>query len=142
VTPPLQAFPARGVSRYERAGYRLENVLFESFPGWEVNATVYVPLDYAPPFPAVIIPVGHSGKQFASYQLPAQYFARAGYLAVTFDPPGQAGEKQTGNDHFVDGVRCYLVGQTSSRYFRRAMRSAAWIMSSPAPTWTRSAGSR
>jgi pimeloyl-ACP methyl ester carboxylesterase len=64
----------------------------------------------------VIIPVGHSGKQFKSYQLTAQFFARCGYLAVTFDPPGQASEKQPGNDHFVDGVRCYLVGQTYSRY--------------------------
>ena len=111
---PLQA---REVSCFEKDGYRLENVLFESFPGWEVNATVYVPTTWAPPFPAVIIPVGHSGKQFASYQLPAQLCARCGYLAVLFDPPGQAGEKQPGNDHFIDGVRCYLVGETSSRYF-------------------------
>ena len=123
---------AREVSRFDRAGYRLENVLFESFPGWEVNATVYVPLDYAPPFPAVIIPVGHSGKQFDSYQLPAQYFTRAGYLALTFDPPGQAGEKQTGNDHFTDGVRCYLVGQTSSRYFvGDALRCVDYVISRP-----------
>jgi len=123
---------AREVSRFDRAGYRLENLLFESFPGWEVNATVYVPLDYSPPFPAVIIPVGHSGKQFDSYQLPAQYFARAGYLAVTFDPPGQAGEKQTGNDHFTDGVRGYLVGQTSSRYFvGDALRCVDYVISRP-----------
>lgn len=105
------------VSSFEKNGYRLENVLFDSFPGWQVNATVYVPLDFKPPFPAVVVPVGHSGKQFAAYQLPAQFFARAGYLAVLFDPPGQAGEKQPGNDHFVDGVRCYLVGESSSRYF-------------------------
>lgn len=108
---------AERVSRFIKRGYCIENVLFESFPGWQVNATVYVPLEYQPPFPGVVIPVGHSGKQFASYQLPAQYFARCGYLAVLFDPPGQAGEKQRGNDHFIDGVRCYVVGETSSRYF-------------------------
>ncbi|MGC9349421.1 MAG: acetylxylan esterase [Anaerolineae bacterium] len=111
---PVDATP---VSHFDKDGYRLENVLFESFPGWQVNATVYVPLDYEPPFPAVVIGVGHSGKQFESYQLPAQLFARSGYLAVVFDPPGQASEKQPGNDHFRDGVRCYLVGETSSRYF-------------------------
>ena len=111
---PLHATP---VSQFDKRGYRLENVLFDSYPGWQVNATVYVPLDYAPPFPAVVIPVGHSGKQFESYQLPAQYFARCGYVAVLFDPPGQAGEKQPGNDHFRDGVRCYLTGETSSQYF-------------------------
>ena len=113
-SPPLQVTP---VSQFEKHGYRIENVLFDSFPGWQVNASVYVPLDFAPPYPAVVIPVGHSGKQFESYQLPAQYFARSGYLAVLFDPPGQMSERQTGNDHFVDGVRCYLTGQTSSRYF-------------------------
>lgn len=112
-TPP----ETRMVSSFEKEGYRIENVLFDSFPGWEVNATVYVPLNFQPPFRAVVVPVGHSGKQFPNYQLPCQYFARAGYLAITFDPPGQAGEKQTGNDHFRDGVRSYLVGETSSRYF-------------------------
>ncbi len=111
------AVQARVISTYEKPGYRLENVLFDSFPRWEVNATVYIPTEHKPPFPAVIIPVGHSGKQFESYQLSAQFFARCGYLAVTFDPPGQSSEKKPGNDHFVDGVRCYLVGQTSSRYF-------------------------
>jgi dienelactone hydrolase len=105
------------VSSFTHQGFRIENVLFDTYPGWQVNATVYVPTDFPPPFPVVIVPVGHSGKQFESYQLPCQYFARAGYLAICFDPPGQAGEKQSGNDHFNDGVRDYLLGQTSSRYF-------------------------
>lgn len=105
------------VSEFQHAGFRLENVLFETYPGWEVNATVYVPTEHQPPYPTVIVPVGHSGKQFESYQLPCQYFARAGYLAICFDPPGQRSEKRPGNDHFNDGVRDYLIGQTSSRYF-------------------------
>lgn len=111
---PVQA---HCVSSFDKEGYRIENLLFDSFPGWQVNATVYVPRNGTPPFPAVVVPVGHSGKQFESYQLPCQFFARAGYVAITFDPPGQSSEKQPGNDHFVDGVRCYPVGETSSRYF-------------------------
>ena len=117
VGPSSAPVHATQVSTFDKGGYRLENVLFDSFLGWQVNATVYVPLDFRPPFPAVVVPVGHSGKQFENYQLPAQFFARCGYLAVLFDPPGQASEKQEGNDHFVDGVRCYLVGETSSQYF-------------------------
>lgn len=112
--PPPEAI---AVSRFGHDGFRIENVLFESFPGWQVNATVYVPTTGPGPFPAVVVPVGHSGKQFASYQLPCQYFARAGYIAVCFDPPGQAGEKRPGNDHFNDGVRDYLLGRCSCRYF-------------------------
>ncbi len=105
------------VSSFSYDGYRTENVLFETYPGWQVNATVYLPANSAPPFPVVVVPVGHSGKQFANYQLPCQYFARSGFMAICFDPPGQASEKQPGNDHFNDGVRDYLIGQTSSRYF-------------------------
>ena len=88
----------REVSRFEKNGYRIENHLFTSFPGWEVNATVYRPSDFDPPFPAIVVPVGHSGKQFESYQLPCQFFARCGFLTITFDPPGQLSEKQPGND--------------------------------------------
>jgi len=112
-----EAIQPRLVSRHERRGYTLENVLFCSWPGWEVNATVYVPMNLPPPYPPVVLSVGHSGKQFASYQLPAQLLAHCGYLVITYDPPGQAGEKRPGNDHFGDGVRPYLVGQTSARYF-------------------------
>lgn len=109
----------RPVSRHEREHYTVENVLFESLPGLDVNASVYLPLEEAhpKPWPAVVIPVGHSAKTRESYQKPAQYFARSGFVAVTFDPPGMGGEKHTGNDHFRDGVRCYLTGHSSNRYF-------------------------
>lgn len=109
----------RAVSRHERPHYVIENVLFESLPGWDVNASVYLPLaeTFPPPWPAVVIPVGHSTKTGESYQVPAQVFARLGYVAITFDPPGMSGEKQAGNDHFRDGVRCYLTGHSSNRYF-------------------------
>ncbi len=106
----------RVVSTYETRHCRIENVLFESFPGWEVNASVFVPHGKGP-FPAVVIPVGHSGKQYRSYQIPAQAFASLGYVAVLFDPPGQSSEKQPGNDHFYDGVRTFLTGYSSQRYF-------------------------
>ena len=110
---PLKTRP---VSTFETRHGRIENVLFESFPGWEVNASVFVPHGEGP-FPAVVIPVGHSGKQYDNYQIPAQAFAKLGYLAVLFDPPGQDSEKKPGNDHFYDGVRTFLTGCSSSRYF-------------------------
>lgn len=125
---------ARLVSRHERPGYVVENVLFESLPGWEVNASVYLPdaRTWAPPWPAIIVPVGHSSKTGESYQIPAQVFARLGYVAVTFDPPGMGGEKQGHNDHFVDGVRCYLTGWSSNRFFvADALRCVDYVASRP-----------
>jgi hypothetical protein len=116
-SPPTAAVGPRRSAAGTGAGFRYENWLFESHPGWEVNATLYLPADLPPPYPPIVVPVGHSGKQFAAYQRPCQYFARAGLAALVFDPPGVAGEKQRGNDHFCDGVRCHLTGDTSSRYF-------------------------
>jgi dienelactone hydrolase len=124
------ALNVRVVSRHDRGDYRIENVLYESLPGWDVNATLFLPnpAKFAPPWPAIVLPVGHSGKQFESYQIPAQVFARSGYLALLFDPPGQAGEKRAGNDHFRDGVRCYLTGSTSQRFFvLDALRSIDYL---------------
>jgi len=111
----------------------LEDVIFESWPGWEVNASVYLPLasQYPPPWTPIIMPVGHGPKTGDHTQIPAQVFARCGYLVITFDPPG-FGEKAAGNDHFVDGVRCYLTGTTSQRFFLLdALRSIDYAASRP-----------
>ncbi|MFP4441625.1 MAG: alpha/beta hydrolase family protein [Spirochaetia bacterium] len=119
---PMPAGPKGGplktqlVSRFHLPDCTVENLLFDSFPGWKVNGTVFIPKGKGP-FPAVVIPVGHSGKQFANYQISARAFASLGFIAITFDPPGQASEKQAGNDHFHDGVRCYLTGHAFNRYF-------------------------
>lgn len=109
----------RPVSRYEFPLFSLENVLFESFPGWDVNGSLFLPdaKRFPPPWRAIVIPVGHSSKTRKNYQIPAQAFARMGFAAILFDPPGMASEKQGGNDHFVDGVRTYLTGYSSNRYF-------------------------
>ena len=126
---PLQP---RVVSTGRGPGFRIENVLFESHPGWEVNATVFLPADLPPPYPPIVVSVGHSAKTKPSYQLPCQYFARAGFAAITYDPPGMAGEKRPGNDHFGDGVRCYLTGDTSNRYFvGDALRCADYLLARP-----------
>ena len=78
----------REVSTHIFPEFRIENVLFESLPGWEVNATVYLPKESGV-YPGVVCPTGHSNKSEASYQHPAQVFARNGYVAVCFDPPGE-----------------------------------------------------
>lgn len=125
-------FKARVVGSGQGPGFRYENILFESHPGWEVNATLFLPADLPPPYAPVIMSVGHSAKTRPSYQLPCQYLACAGFAALTYDPPGMAGEKQPGNDHFADGVRCYLTGETSSRYFvGDALRAVDYLLTRP-----------
>lgn len=106
----------RTVSRHDLGAYRIENVLFESLPGWEVNASLYLPAEPGV-YPAVVCPTGHSNKLGPSYQQPAQVFARNGYLALSFDPPGAGGEIAQLNDHFTNGLVGYLTGLWSQSHF-------------------------
>src|SRR5688500_5180662 len=125
------------VSRHERRHHAVENVLFESLDGWQVNATLFLPRVPSaggdpPRFPAVVVPCGHSSKAHPAHQLPAQVFARAGYAAIAFDPPAQGGEKAAGNDHFRDGPRCHAVGDTPQRYsVADALRAMDYLASRP-----------
>jgi len=76
---------------FSRAGYRVENVVFESLPGFHVTANLYIPTGAPGPFPAVLGVAGHStnGKASATYQHAWISFARRGYVVLAFDPPGQ-----------------------------------------------------
>lgn len=116
--PANGAMRARLVSQASYAGFSIENVIFESLAGCWVNATVWKPdpRRWAPPWRAIITPVGHNGKYHPSEQHPPQVFAANGFLAVSFDPPG-FGEKAAGNNHFEDGVRLYLGGHNPLAFF-------------------------
>lgn len=106
----------RIVSKFEFEDFRIENVLFESLPGWEVNGTVYLPKQEGI-YPGVVCPTGHSTKTGKDYQRSAQVFARNGYIAISFDPPGCAGEIAHLNDHFTNGLIGYLTGFWSQTHF-------------------------
>ena len=49
-------------SRRSFDGYSVENVAFESVPGYFVTGNLYRPLHVAPPYAAIISPHGHTGK--------------------------------------------------------------------------------
>ncbi|HND62011.1 MAG TPA: hypothetical protein PLB90_11075 [Opitutaceae bacterium] len=111
--------------------FSFENLLVESLPGAWMNVTVWKPdpRRWAPPWPTVVTPVGHNSKRTPNEQYPPQVFAANGYLAVSFDPPG-FGEKAPGNDHFVDGVRGYVVGQNPLVFFLAdALRAVDYVLS-------------
>lgn len=106
----------RVINREEFENFNIENVLFESMEGWEVNATVYLPKGNGP-FPGVICPTGHSSKTRENYQRSAQVFAMNGYMVVSFDPPGVVGELAYMNEHFTNGLIGYLTGIWSNSHF-------------------------
>lgn len=129
--PERSPLNSRTTGRFERDGYLLEKVVYESRPGVFVTANLYVPKTGKPPYPATLFQMGHSGlgKAYAPYQKCCQSLARLGYVVLAFDPMGQ-GERigypdESGvntklesidEEHSIPGRQMMLLGDTASRY--------------------------
>ena len=110
----------------ERDTYRIEKVIFESRPNFQVTANLYIPKVGTGPFPGVVGSCGHSsnGKAAEAYQSFAQGLARLGYVCLIFDPIGQGERLQYLQDdtksrvgvgvseHIHAGNQQFLVGES------------------------------
>jgi cephalosporin-C deacetylase-like acetyl esterase len=94
--PDKTPLNARVTKVVERDAYQIENVLFESRPGFLVSANLYVPKRRRFPLPGVVGSCGHSanGKAIDTYQSFCQGLARLGYVVLIFDPIGQGERMQ------------------------------------------------
>lgn len=141
---PLEA---KTVGSFERDGYRVEKILYQSRPRFYIPANLYIPTAGAPPYPAVLFQMGHSdnGKAYLSYQRCCQGLARLGYVVLAFDPMGQ-GERvyypngagthtrlgSSDDEHTVPGKQMLLLGDTCTRLqVWDAIRSLDYLASLP-----------
>ena len=122
--PERCALNGRVTGRIEKDGYAIEKVLFESRPGFHVTAHLFLPTaaKYAAPFPAVVVPCGHSseeGKWGSGYQRIGVMGAREGFAVLIYDPidQGERRQKRDGakswssvDEHNAVGVRAMLLG--------------------------------
>ena len=94
--PEKTPLKPRVVKVVDRDAYKIENVLFESRPGFLVSANLYIPKGRAFPLPGVVASCGHSanGKAIETYQSFCQGLARLGYVVLIFDPIGQGERMQ------------------------------------------------
>ena len=90
----------------ERDEYTIENIIFESRPGFLVTANLYVPKGRPFPLPGVVGTCGHSsnGKAVEPYQSFAQGLARLGYVVLIYDPIGQGERLQYPNDQLKSRI--------------------------------------
>jgi dienelactone hydrolase len=100
--PQRTPLNARTVGSFEREGYRVEKVIYQSQPNFYISANLYLPTTGQPPLPGVLVQMGHTLDGKASYQRICQWLARFGYVVLGFDPMGQ-------------GERTYYPGATPSR---------------------------
>jgi cephalosporin-C deacetylase-like acetyl esterase len=103
----VHGFPARNplnpvtAASFERPGYRVENVMFESRPNFLVTGNLYVPTMGTGPFPALISPCGHYGdaRMNPEYQSAYLNLVKNGFVVLAYDPIGQGERRQYWNPH-------------------------------------------
>ncbi len=127
--PDKTPLKARVVGTSKRDGYRVERVVYESRPEHHVTANLYLP-EGKGPFPAVLMPIGHSGngKADAATQRCAILLAQNGLACLAYDPIGQGERRQLLDDkglplvasitseHTMAGVGALLVGRSTASY--------------------------
>ena len=135
------------IGSFERDGYRLEKILYQSRPQFHICANLYLPTSGSAPYPAVLFQMGHAdnGKAYASYQRCCQGLARLGFVVLAFDPMGQ-GERvyypnasgthtrlsSSDDEHTVPGKQMLLVGDSCTRLqLWDAIRSLDYLASLP-----------
>lgn len=141
---------ARTVATVQRDGYKVEKVLFETWPGVHVTANLFLPSDpkYRPPYPAVLLPCGHTGngKGADMYQRGCVLAAKAGMACLIYDPYCQGERSQrtdvnriescSGHNRF--GSLASLLGFSAARYrIWDGMRALDYLESRPEVDRTR-----
>jgi dienelactone hydrolase len=128
--PERTPLATRTTGAFERKGYRVEKIVYQSVPGLHIPANLYIPTTGRPPYPGVLFQMGHSlnGKAAEPYQKCCQGLARLGYVVLAFDPMGQ-GERtyypkeggtltrleSADSEHTRPGRQMLLVGDTATR---------------------------
>ena len=105
--PPPRKGPLNPIShsRRDHGGYSVENVAFESLPGFFVTGNLYRPASGKPPYPAVLCPHGHftnpggGGRFRPDMQLRCAILARTGAVVFAYDMVGWGDSTQTTHDH-------------------------------------------
>ena len=145
--PERTPLNARVVGAIDRGDYRIEKIIFESQPQFFVTGNLYLPKTGAPPYPAILYPLGHElgGKSNSTWQQMLGSLARRGYVAFAWDPLGQEERKQffdaDWNDskffsstveHTELGTQCMLIGDAIARYtIWDGIRALDYLLSRP-----------
>ncbi|MFN3322995.1 MAG: alpha/beta hydrolase [Bryobacteraceae bacterium] len=129
--PARTPLNARVTARFQRDGYRVESVVFESRPNFYITANLYIPASGRAPYPALLGTAGHSiaGKAAPVYQHAWIALAKRGFVVLAFDPIGQGerleyydpakGESITGfgtREHTMAGTQTLLTGFPYAHY--------------------------
>lgn len=120
--PERTPLNTRSFGLFNRLGYSVEKVLFESMPGVYVSGLFHKPTSARGRLPTVVIACGHSaaGKNFFGYQRACVQLARRGIASFIYDPYDQGDRLQHPGfggmaGHNAIGVRAMLLGWSMAK---------------------------
>ncbi|MEX2263149.1 MAG: acetylxylan esterase [Bryobacteraceae bacterium] len=135
------------VKSFERPGYRVENVMFQSRPDFWVTGNLYVPLSGKGPFPGIISPCGHYADSRMNPEYQAAYInlVKNGFVVLAYDPIGQGERRQYWNpatnvtdvggattEHSMCGQLLLLMGEDLTHYrIWDGMRAVDYMLTRP-----------
>lgn len=138
--PERTPLNAQVIDDLKGEGYRAEKLIYESQPKHFVTAVLFLPLTKGP-FPAVLVPAGHSQNGKAANQRVCILLAQNGIAAMCYDPIGQGERIQLLDDkhkpqfrmteeHTLLGSTSMLVGRGTASYrIWDGMRSLDYLAS-------------
>ncbi len=107
LSPDLKRTPLRPITHSKRAydGYTVENVAFESMPGYFVTGNLYRPTQKKPSYPAILSTHGHfqggeyTGRTREEMQRRCASLARMGAIVFAYDMVGYGDADQNIHKH-------------------------------------------
>jgi pimeloyl-ACP methyl ester carboxylesterase len=114
--PQRTPLAPRIMARHEMGDYLVENLLFESRPGFPVSANLYrLTSKSSRRRAAVLCPIGHylsAGKTAPDVQARCIKLAQMGFVVLVYDAIGQGERMFAGNIHHDAGFALLPLGET------------------------------
>ncbi len=124
-------------NKIERENYSIENVRFQSLPGFYVTGNLYRPTDKTKLHPAILNPHGHWENGRLNHEtvgsIPARCinFARQGYIAFAWSMAGYNDSTQLAHRTFGDNQKLLWGLSLMGLQLWNSIRSVDFIMSLP-----------
>lgn len=89
--PDRTPLNVKTINKIQKDGYHVENLIYESLPGFYVTASLFLPDGIKKPAPAILFGTGHSMPAFRRdlYQIPILNLVKKGFVVLAYDPIGQ-----------------------------------------------------
>lgn len=130
-----------------KPGYRIEKIVFESWPGFYVTGCLFLPDKINGKVPAVLNLIGHEQESYLAPldQVIIHNLVKKGMIVFAIDPLGQGEHVQYFDqkinfssigysvvEHSYFGNICFLTGSSSAKYFTwDGIRAIDYLISRP-----------